>query len=75
MKSCGLCDSTTDLIGPYAGGPIPYFCKHCKAIIDRYNDKHIWYKQFMKRLREESNIQYWMRSLFDPEFDGVIWAT
>lgn len=41
---CGLCgDSNFDnLIGrPFAGGPYPFYCKKCYAVIDDYNDSGI----------------------------------
>jgi len=49
--SCGLCGSTEDLKGPYAGGPFAYYCELCKAIIDKYNEGHRELKKFWREKR------------------------
>jgi len=48
MKECGICGSTKDLIGPYAGGPIAWYCKRCRKTIDKYQRLHKEFKVFIE---------------------------
>ncbi len=42
-RPCGICGEkdTKKLVGPFAGGPFQYYCKHCYSIIDDYNDSGV----------------------------------
>jgi hypothetical protein len=53
-KKCGLCDSTENLTGPYAGGSIAYYCENCKKIIDRYLEARRKFEKFWRERRKET---------------------
>jgi len=54
---CGTCDSMDNLSGPYAGGPFPYYCKNCKKIIDKYNEGHRRFKEFMNEYGKKRDVK------------------
>jgi hypothetical protein len=64
MPKCGLCGSMLNLVGPYAGGPIPFFCESCKKIVDCYREKHADFKVFMANIVADAKIEAGMNSLF-----------
>jgi hypothetical protein len=39
-KECGMCGEKdfNKLVGPFAGGPYPFYCKRCHLIIDDFQD-------------------------------------
>lgn len=52
-KECGICGSKKNLIGPYAGGPISYYCRNCKKIIDKFLIEKKFFDEFLAEIRRD----------------------
>ena len=53
IRKCQLCDMEGEvggsIIGPIAGGPVAYWCKHCKKIVERYHMKRKVFENYMRK--------------------------
>ena len=70
-KKCGICgeEDFNKLVGPFAGGPYPFYCKRCHLIVDDFQDMAVVPRNperkalLMKWIRDKNEHGEWIKSL------------
>lgn len=52
---CGICGGKAE-VGPFAGGPLQYYCKDCHFKIRKFLDAQEAHEQMIKEMIEEHRV-------------------